>query len=153
MPLSKQDIWNQIRNLSSCKLNEPALTFCQRQRHHTTDSTHHNWQMSVNLYKAITKIKSASFGVEPGLVYQLSVLKTNCQCKWARAWQNQQNHQNAKRRLRSAWASTHSDQSFSCVLEESLGPYSAPINVFPQMGGGGMGVYPRELDNFEKLGP
>ena len=34
--------------------------------------------------------------------------------KWAAAWQNQQNDLCAQRRLRSAWASAQSDQSFRC---------------------------------------
>ena len=34
---------------------------------------------------------------------------------WAAAWQNQQNDLCAQRRLRSAWTSTHSDQSLLCA--------------------------------------
>ena len=41
---------------------------------------------------------------------------------WAASWQNQQNGMYAQRRLRSAWASTQSDQSLRCPLDESLGP-------------------------------
>ena len=41
---------------------------------------------------------------------------------WAAAWQNQQNDMCAQRRLRSAWASTQSDQSLHYPHEESLGP-------------------------------
>ena len=41
---------------------------------------------------------------------------------WAASWQNQQNGMCAQRRLRSAWASAQSDQSFRCPHEESLGP-------------------------------
>ena len=41
---------------------------------------------------------------------------------WATSWQNQQNGMCAQRRLRSAWASTQSDQSLRCTHEESLGP-------------------------------
>ena len=36
--------------------------------------------------------------------------------KWAAAWQNQHNDLGAQQRLRSAWASAQSDQSFRCVL-------------------------------------
>ena len=39
--------------------------------------------------------------------------------KWAA---NQQNGMCAQPRLRSAWASAHSDQSLPCLHEESLGP-------------------------------
>ena len=35
--------------------------------------------------------------------------------KWAASWQNQQNDMCAQRRLRSAWASTQSDQSSLCA--------------------------------------
>ena len=42
---------------------------------------------------------------------------------WATSWQNQRNGMCAHRRLRSAWASTQSDQSLRCPHEESLGPY------------------------------
>ena len=43
---------------------------------------------------------------------------------WAASWQNQQNGMCAQRRLRSAWASTHSDHSLRCPHEESLDPLS-----------------------------
>ena len=36
---------------------------------------------------------------------------------WAAAWQNQQTHLCAKRRLKSAWAATHSDQSLRCLCD------------------------------------
>ena len=36
--------------------------------------------------------------------------------KWARAWQNQQNDMHVQRTLRSAWASTQSDQSQRLVF-------------------------------------
>ena len=39
---------------------------------------------------------------------------------WAAAWQNQQNGMCAQRRLRSAWASTFSDQSLRCALSGKL---------------------------------
>ena len=42
--------------------------------------------------------------------------------KWAASWQNQENGMNAQHRLRSAWASTQSDQSLCYLHEESLGP-------------------------------
>ena len=42
---------------------------------------------------------------------------------WAASRQNQQNGLCARRRLRSAWESTQSDQSLRCPHEESLGPY------------------------------
>ena len=45
--------------------------------------------------------------------------------KWATSWQNQQNGMCAQWRLRSAWASTQSDQSLRCPHEESFGPLSA----------------------------
>ena len=41
---------------------------------------------------------------------------------WSTAWQNQQNHLCAQRRLRSAWASAQSDQSQRCPPEAKLGP-------------------------------
>ena len=41
---------------------------------------------------------------------------------WAASLQNQQNGMCAKRRLRTAWASAQSDQSFRCPQWESLGP-------------------------------
>ena len=41
---------------------------------------------------------------------------------WAAAWQNQQNDLYTRQRLRSAWASTQSDQSLRCPQEETLGP-------------------------------
>ena len=41
---------------------------------------------------------------------------------WATSWQNQQNGMRAQQRLRSAWASTQSDQSLRLPHEESLGP-------------------------------
>ena len=41
---------------------------------------------------------------------------------WAAAWQNQQNDLCAQQRLRSAWASAQSDQSFRCGHEETFGP-------------------------------
>ena len=40
---------------------------------------------------------------------------------WAATWQNQK-RVCAQRRIRSAWASTQSDQSLRCLHEESLGP-------------------------------
>ena len=42
--------------------------------------------------------------------------------QWAATWQNQQNDLCTQRRLRSAWASTQSDQSLHCPHEETLGP-------------------------------
>ena len=42
---------------------------------------------------------------------------------WAASWQNQQNGIRAQRRLKSAWASAQSDQSFRCPLEENMGSY------------------------------
>ena len=39
---------------------------------------------------------------------------------WAASWQNEQNGMCAQRRLRSAWASTQSDQNLRCPYEESL---------------------------------
>ena len=42
---------------------------------------------------------------------------------WTASWQNQQNGMYAQRRLRSGWVSAQSDQSLSCPLEQSLGPY------------------------------
>ena len=39
---------------------------------------------------------------------------------WAAAWQNQQNGLCAQRRLRSVWASAHSDQSIRCPHNESF---------------------------------
>ena len=42
--------------------------------------------------------------------------------KWAASRQNQKYGMYAQRRLRSAWASTQSDQSLRCPHEESLGP-------------------------------
>ena len=41
---------------------------------------------------------------------------------WTEAWQNQQNDLCTQQRLRSAWASTQSDQSLRCLHEESGGP-------------------------------
>ena len=41
---------------------------------------------------------------------------------WACAWQNQQNDLCSQQRLRSARASTQSDQSLRCPLEGTLGP-------------------------------
>ena len=41
---------------------------------------------------------------------------------WATSWQNQQNDMCAQRRLRSAWPSAESDQSFRCPHDETLGP-------------------------------
>ena len=41
---------------------------------------------------------------------------------WAAAWQNHQNDLCAQQRLRSAWASTQSDQILHCLHEETLGP-------------------------------
>ena len=40
--------------------------------------------------------------------------------KWAAAWQNQHNDLCTQQRLRSAWASTQSDQSFRSALKERL---------------------------------
>ena len=39
---------------------------------------------------------------------------------WAATWQNQRNGMCAQRRLRSAWASAHSDQSLRSLHEEPL---------------------------------
>ena len=41
---------------------------------------------------------------------------------WATAWQDQQNDLCAQRKLRSAWASSQSDQSQRCSPEAKLGP-------------------------------
>ena len=49
-------------------------------------------------------------------------LQINLKIKWARTWQNQQNGLWTQLRLRSAWASAQSDQSFRCPHEETLGP-------------------------------
>ena len=46
-----------------------------------------------------------------------SFFKT-CISKWAALWQNQQSGVCAQRRLRSAWASTQSDQSLRCLHEK-----------------------------------
>ena len=40
---------------------------------------------------------------------------------WAASWKNQQNGMCAQRRLSSAWASAHSDQSLRCLHEENIG--------------------------------
>ena len=40
----------------------------------------------------------------------------NRNIKWAASWQNQQNDLCAQRRLRSAWVSAQSDQSFRSAL-------------------------------------
>ena len=45
-------------------------------------------------------------------MYQTNSLEINMQS----AWQNQQNDLCARQRLRSAWASTQSDQSRRCAL-------------------------------------
>ena len=51
---------------------------------------------------------------------------------WAASWQNQQNGMCVQRRLRWAWVSIQSDQSWLSVSEESLGPKHSPsmIRVF-----------------------
>ena len=46
---------------------------------------------------------------------------TNPNCKWACAWQNQQNDLCAQRKPRSVGSSAQSDQSLGCPHEESLG--------------------------------
>ena len=63
-------------------------------------------------------ILNASTGVSP-----INISGFNFSCNWAAAWQNQQNDLCIQRRLRSAWATTQSDQSLHCPHEESLGPY------------------------------
>ena len=46
-------------------------------------------------------------------------IPTNYDITWAALWQNQQNGMCAQRRLRSAWASTQSDQNLRCPHEEA----------------------------------
>ena len=48
---------------------------------------------------------------------------------WASTWQNQQNGMCIQRRLRSAWASTQSDQPCRCPHEESFDPNSYPLSA------------------------
>ena len=48
------------------------------------------------------------------------VLSCEWSFKWAASWQNQQNGMCAQQRLRSAWASTQSDQSLHCPHEAKL---------------------------------
>ena len=62
------------------------------------------------------------FGIQFRVILKLIILRQLLH-NWAALWQKQQNCMCAQRRLSSAWASTQSDQSLRCPLEEILDPY------------------------------
>ena len=54
--------------------------------------------------------------------HDMTSMYTQIPYLWAASWQNQQYGMCTQWKLRSAWASAQSDQSLSCLHEESLSP-------------------------------
>ena len=83
--------------------------------------THMNWSGYIWLHVKLTRI-----------LQKLTTSWIRWYCSfdiWAAAQQNQQYGLCAQRRLRSAWASTQSDQSLPRQHGESLGPNSYPLSA------------------------
>ena len=111
-----------IKGLPCISVNVPynlVITFCF---HYSVFQIYRDFDLRCFLYANPVMTNLVQYDFEP-------ILEVKVCCSvfhilliiWAASWQNQQNDLCTQRRLRSAWASTQSDQSLCCLHEESLG--------------------------------
>ena len=74
-------------------------------------STANSWQSNAEVTMQWKWYSYNNTSVCFSYVYAIAISMSTHKFIWAASWQNQQNSMSARQRLRSAWASAHSDQS------------------------------------------